>query len=533
MDKCSESVNITRKLFRFIEEGDICQVKKLLLKKLKKLNDSKFLQGLLQTVKEDRKEIFELLIRFKVLAGRPYPRDEKEELKSIKYILNNVITYLIQYDKPDWLDVTLRISIKIPKDRRELENVNRYLRMAINLNNRQCFVIILKFIRFSKNREAAALILLSNFEDKVDLFLKSISHLLNKECLILPILKTCIMHKVKKDDLKSIIPFINLGDKAKSQLCHTTLMNDHMEFFRYAMESKFFEFLGEHVYGTVFYDCTFLQELLDWYGELFKLHLNRLIIDERNTSWIMYRWEKMLIIFKHPKIGISQDYINILFESFILKTNDFLGSLPSKNIRQMWLSSFCVLLHCSENKFGLSQHVVNVLFSYLINNTAGVTHSLAFFYGTLIVTLISYGYTFTELDISDLFFNVMVEDSIQKRVYTLIMENCNQIHHNILFKHVNCQPTVMSLKGMARWAVRTSLKRPFQDNLKLLIKKYNLPLNFEKIINLQTEMEVVKLQPVNFFITDNQVVYESELNTESPYYESLAILSSYRNAAYF
>lgn len=503
---------------------------------MKSLNDSKYLQALLLTIKEDRKEIFELLIRYKVLAGRPYPRDEKEELKSIKYILNNAIIYLIQHNKPTWLENILRTSIKIPKDKRELENINRYLRMSINLNNKQCFLIILKFIRFSKNREAASLILSSNFDERIDIFIKSISHLFKKETIILQILKNCIINKVKLQDLKKIIHLVKLNEKSKSQLCHTTLMNDYFEFYQYAKDINFFKFTDEHVYGTIFYGCSFLKQLLFWYGDIYKLYLDKLIVNEKNISWIMYRWDKMLTIFSHPNIGNNQKYINVIFESFIKKAKDFLSSLPSKHLRQMWLSSFCILLHCSDNEYGLSQHVTDILLSSSINNTITVSHSLTFFYCILIITLISYGYSFNNLSIIDQqFFKIVQEErnDIILRLFSIILENCNQAQLNNFQRRVKYKTTIMSLKGQSRWVIRNSLKRPFHKNLQKFVKTYKLPLYFRKLISLESEMDMYKILPLKYVIKNNQIIYDNDIQTDSPFYESLVILTSYRNAAYF
>lgn len=471
------------------------------------IDNSLLLRCLKEASEQDNEEMFTLLMRCEASLGSNHHK--KKGNRSFKCLYRCIALHLIKLDRQKLLIKLLQLIGKVLSPNKEPPSTNKLLRTALNLNRHECFRILLDSVQVTENKEAFVMVINSPLEDKVSLFRTLLSRMIQDEDRDQAILKYCLLENVSTDNLKSVLPFFSLTRRGKNHLCHSTLLSNHKEFFKYAIKEKIFSFRKEHVYDTLFYECSFLDELLEDYTKFYKEYLDKYLLPVQKF-YILRRPSKLHTIFTHRKfVNQCQNHINSLFGGLFNLNNSFSADLACRvwNIRQMWLTSFCLLIYFSNNPIGLSTDAINRMFACLITFFLDDVETLTFF-GSLIATIVWYGYTYDEITLNNRFYSVIDERNSYAYFYELLLMASDQISFNRLIKNRNGPSSVMSLKSMARWCVRKHIGRPFPERSKRLVEDGKLPFVVTSLLNLEKEMESLGFQRIVFSVKNGEVVFE-------------------------
>ncbi|CAD5117071.1 DgyrCDS5892 [Dimorphilus gyrociliatus] len=474
-------------------------------KTLKIIDNSVLLRCLKEAAEQDNEEIFTLLLRCEVGSNLRGKRGNR----SFKCLYRCIALHLIRLGRKYLLKKLLEFTEGVINPNREPPSTNKLLRTTLTLGRHDCFRILLNHVQVTENKEAFVIVLNSPLEDKVELFKNMLSRMIKDEDRDQAILKYCLLENISTENLKSVLPFFSLSRRGRNHLCHSTLLSNHKDFFKFAVKEKIFSFRKEHVYDTLFYECSFLDELLEDYTTYYKDYLDKFFLPVQKF-YILRRPSKLYTIFTHDKfVNQCQNHINALFGGLFNLNNSFSADLACRvwNIRQMWLTSFCLLIHFSHNPIGLSTDAINRMFACLITFFLDDVETLTFF-GSLIATVVWYGYTYDNLTLNNSFFWAIDEKSSYAYFYELLLCISDQKSFNHLVKSRNGPVFVMPLKSMAKWCVRKQIGRPFPLRAKKLVEDSKLPFVVTSLLNLEKEMESLGFHRIVFTVKDGEVIFE-------------------------
>ncbi|CAD5117079.1 DgyrCDS5896 [Dimorphilus gyrociliatus] len=433
-----------------------------------------------------------------------YDITNPEGKKLLNALYDKTAICLIEMDKACLFKFILQKQIHYLHSNREIPIFDDLLFTILELGREECLEILLDSSVLRDHESAFAQVLNSKLKNKKTIFLRMLSRIVNDEYLNLAIIRNCLIQKVYLEDLKEVVTFMELSNEARNILCRYSLVSHNFSFLNYGLESGLFKLTKEHVQFSI--EFSFLKEILNSHEEFFERHIWPFLLCHLKSD-LLDCPSQLIAIFNHKKFKDCQYFRNTTFQ--LLFQNGRLPGFYRRERKQFWnwVSSFCVLIHYSENYGGLSQYAINDMFAFIFNYKP-VGNSLVTFYASLVSCVLWYGYLFTDINVSVFFYCQVKSNNIYSRLISLLMEASGQRHFNRFTRKRDGVNSIMPLTNMAKWSIRHNLKRPFHSNLKQLLK--GLPQIMENIISLKTSIENLDIPWMSFAIVDDCVTINKE-----------------------
>lgn len=387
--------------------------------------------------------------------------------------------------------------------------LSNLLNESIQTGEEKRFDILIDSNMLSYLKEICLIILKSKIHKKMDIVRRILSvrgKITSGKALIQRIMKR--MHP-GLDDIDKIIILIDIAEELKGDESFSYLSEE----IRLKLK-QWYNFTVHHAWYTILFNYKSLNALLYYYTEVYENFLTN-ILNYAKAIPMLPEPESINLIFNHPSFKENGNCLNYVFE-FVFHVNIFYSAANFTSCHQEKLINlFLVVLKNCHGSCTISQKHIDNAYSCIINHLISISNVLSFRnregcqsslysfpitaphhnelnHGRFIATLTYHGYSPNCLDMPDSFIKLMDKSTFVSHLFNTILVNCDQKNfHNFTIKAIGC-PSIMSLKFMARFIIRKSLKKPFQANLEKLISIYKLPCSIQTIIDMQDDLEFKK-----------------------------------------
>ncbi|CAD5117081.1 DgyrCDS5897 [Dimorphilus gyrociliatus] len=480
-----------------------------------------FERYLKEAIRDNRPKVFEFLVIECLFhlhkTGINFLRS------SLKLFYINIGHDIIEFDRPKMLEIWEERTQNLLFKERFL--VEKLLRIAAQLNRRECFEILVNFTGLERNYMVFSLIMNSKFEGKIQFMDELLSRFEDEDQLNQHIVMACLNTEASINDIKQALQLLRMEKLDKKYLSYYVMRCDRHDLLQHVLDIGLIDFSEEDARQSICFPCKFLDYLLSRFPDIYKSYFTT-ILSCHVMKNILPESSSLLAISQHPQFSGNQFHRNLFFELLfrhasisLLRPNERLNS-------PKWLHSFCVLLDKSEEFGGFPRRIIDFAFNSLMMASLCLHERFRLYFSRLISTLVYYGYTFTFLELPRRFFDLIKEDEIYGKTLELLIETSGQFNFNYLLKESTGRCRLMTLRAMAIRTIREKIKRPFQKNLKNLVKICNIPFSVENLINPAKQVERVDIPKIDFEIINNKLCIEndSDIFAKSPEFIGLSYI---------
>ncbi|CAD5117069.1 DgyrCDS5890 [Dimorphilus gyrociliatus] len=495
-------------LIELVKIGDLATSKHLLSNETINNKEDLYLVCSEEAITSNQKDMFIFYVHKRVSLFERQRRFRKH-IDSLDHFFDKMASELIERGKASWLKF-LRVALGQHLSRRNPENLEKQLQIAVSNNQRSCFDLLLNECNGIFGKDTYGIILRSGFCDKLKILKDIISSVLFYHSKVISkIVYLCLKANTCLDDIKSIIPFDRLSNETVQSLCCIAISLNRFDFFKYCIIEKKCDLSDDLIHNTL--NLSSELQFFDRFPRRYKKYFERKLILKKDTLGleelkILTNPPILLSLMKTKEFDDWQYLKNIIFKYLFVREGIILDSKVSWERKRQSLEIFCILIHYSENKQGLQQQDVDSAINSIIQaSNNSYRRSFVKYCARLIATLYRYGYGLHEIANSFVYrYYFLIEDAHQL-LFKTVLAGCSQKNYNLLMEsHTTCF-TVMPLWKMCRIVVRNAIRKPYTKNLNHMMKMENLPFFIEKLMNFEKEMESIDIQIIDFSIINDIV----------------------------
>lgn len=368
-----------------------------------------------------------------------------------------------------------------------------------------------------KNPEIYELLLNSNLKAKFNVIKKMLDNRKKNDLCDLELVESLSRFKAPLNAIAFMLKMMIFSVEEKEKIGEIFLRNRAEELFQYGIKKNLFHFSMRTAFSSLVWTNRLLNSLIDdhfpYYRELF--NNNKLCV---MRGYDIPKANSLLKTFCHRKFldyqQVKCSFFKILFEDVNLLS----GLTDAIKQGSEWFYGLFAVTIGYDVGLRLSQGTIDFAFSQLLSSS-----SLKFNIPTqmlnppdnisqeiiwccrLVVTMLWCGYTFVNTDNLNHLYEKTKSECVGSDIFDRLLHliaNSGQKQFIFLMKISNRNTEIMSLKSMARAAIRSQLIKPFRRSLSILLDRYPLlPSNY---INLENEIIDLKLERIKFRIIKNK-----------------------------
>lgn len=384
--------------------------------------------------------------------------------------------------------------------------VHWLLNEAIKTDDRICLLIVTKSKRLTFVTDSYHLLIKSNYPNREELINNMIYFRNIYDHGYYEVLKEISSDsiKVSSKDVKNIFLCVKIPKKLKMELCETAIIKSNLEFIKYAIESNLFTFTKACAFYIIFRQYDILSYFLDSFPKEFIEFFDEARGFTDRINLFPYS-SSLKILFQHKRFKTSRKCRDFFFNLLFQQNLSLLSIKKADDNGNEVLNLLNLILYHSEI-IGISQSLIDMAVNYIISgNTQSQNHFIRnfsnsrnisdyfnsnfMFRGKLLSILISYGYTYSTINLTNGFIKTFQHNQLQQYLFNMLLQISSQNQYFELFKLIYGKNKIQPLKSIARFQIRKLIPKPFRFKLKLFVDHYNLSKsNIISILDLGNEL---------------------------------------------